>query len=319
MGTAHIRPLISVVSPEYKGERMVEELVNRLIVSLGKITDNFEIILVNDGSPYGDWAEIKKACERDSRVKGLNLSRNFGQHYAITAGLAHASGEWVVVMDCDLQDRPEEIPNLYARAMEGWDIVQARRVNKKSTFLKKLSSAVYHKVFDWLSGQKTDDAIGNYGIYSRSVIEEFNKLTEKSRAFAPLISQLGFRRTTLDVQHADRAEGTSSYTLRKLLRLAFDTSISNTNKPLRIVIGIGMVMSLASFILAAYNIIAKLAGIIQVQGFTSTVFSIWFIGGLLLLTLGILGLYIDKIYDQVKGRPLFIVKEKLNFTSSPNP
>ena len=106
MGTAHIRPLISVVSPEYKGERMVEELVNRLIVSLGKITDNFEIILVNDGSPYGDWAEIKKACERDSRVKGLNLSRNFGQHYAITAGLAHASGEWVVVMDCDLQDRP---------------------------------------------------------------------------------------------------------------------------------------------------------------------------------------------------------------------
>ena len=298
---------------------MVEELVNRLIVSLEKVTDNFEIILVNDGSPYNDWAEIKKACERDSRVKGLNLSRNFGQHYAITAGLAHVSGEWVVVMDCDLQDRPEEIPNLYARAMEGWDIVQARRVNKQSGFLKKLSSAVYHKVFDWLSGQKTDDAIGNYGIYSCSVIEEFNKLTEKSRAFVPLINQLGFRRTTLDVQHADRAEGTSSYTLRKLLRLAFDTSISNTNKPLRIVISIGMLMSLASFILAAYNIIAKLAGIIQVQGFTSTVFSIWFIGGLLLLTLGILGLYIDKIYDQVKGRPLFIVKEKLNFTSSPNP
>ena len=307
-----MNPLISIVSPEYKGARMVEELVSRIKASVSSITENYEIILVNDGSPDDSWAEIAKACAADSRVKGLNLSRNFGQHYAISAGLAYAKGDWVVVMDCDLQDRPEEIPRLYSKALEGWDIVQARRINKKFGWWKKATSRIFHRIYDWLSGEKTDSAVGNFGIYHRSVIEEFNKMPERARAFANLIGYLGFRCTTVDVMHAERAEGVSSYSLRKLLRLAFDASISNTNKPLKLAVGLGLGMAFLSFLLAIYNIVAKLTGIIELQGYTTTVFSIWFVGGIVLFVMGVVGLYIGKIFDQVKGRQLFIVKDVID-------
>ena len=305
-------PLISIVSPEYRGEKMVSELVRRIKESVSTITDDFEIILVNDASPDNTWEEIEKECAADSRVKGIDLSRNFGQHYAITAGLHYAKGEWVVVMDCDLQDRPEEIPNLYRKAMEGWDIVYARRMNKKFGFWKKLSSTAFHCVYDWLSGMKTDDTIGNYGIYSRLVIEEYNKMNEVARAFGTLVQYLGFRSTTIDVEHSERMEGKSSYTLGKLLKLSFDVMISNTNKPLKMAVGLGFFMSGLSFLLALYNLVAKAMGLIMVQGYTTTVFSIWFVGGMLMMILGIVGLYVGKIFEQVKGRPIFVVSKKLN-------
>lgn len=305
-------PLISVISPEYNGEKMVRELVERNINALKTITENFEIILVNDGSPDNSWEAIKAECAKDKRVKGLNLSRNFGQHYAISAGLAYASGEWVVVMDCDLQDSPEEIPNLYNKALEGYEIVQARRINKKFGWWKKITSKIFHRIFDWLSGQSTDEAIGNFGIYSHKVIEEFNKMPEAARSFGSLLSYLGFNRTTINIEHNQRSEGRSSYTLSKLFRLAFDVIISNSNKPLRISVKLGFIIAAVSFLLALYNVIARLIGIITVQGYTTTVFSIWFVGGLLLMILGILGLYIGKIFDQVKGRQMYIVKDLEN-------
>ena len=227
---------ISIVSPEYKGEKMVAELVRRIVESVSTITDEFEIILVNDASPDNTWAEIEKECVADSRVKGIDLSRNFGQHYAITAGLHYAKGEWVVVMDCDLQDRPEENPNLYKKAMEGWDIVYARRVNKKFGFWKKMSSKLYHGVLDWLSGSKTDSTIGNFGIYSKSVIREFNDMRETARSFGSLIRYLGFDVATVDVNHDLRLEGKSSYSLSKLLKLTLDIMVSNTNKPLKMAV-----------------------------------------------------------------------------------
>ena len=302
-----------MVSPIYRGEKMVSELVRRNVEALATIADNYEIILVNDASPDGSWDEIVKECKKNPNVKGLNLSRNFGQHYAITAGLAYASGDRVVVMDCDLQDRPEEIPNLYAKAKEGYDIVLARRVNKQFGFFKRISSSIFHYMFDKLSGSKTDESVANFGIYSKQVIAEFNKVPEYARSFQSIIGYLGFKTTAIEVEHAERAEGKSSYNLRRLLKLSFDIIISNSNKPLRVAVGLGFGMSLLSFLLAAYNIIAKLLGIILVEGYTTTIFSIWFVGGLLLFVMGILGLYIGKIFDQVKGRQLFIVKDKLNF------
>ena len=307
------KPLISVVSPVYKGEKMVDELVRRSKAALETIGPEYEIILVNDASPDASWEEIVKACKADKRVKGINLSRNFGQHGALSAGLASASGEWVVVMDCDLQDRPEEIPALYAKAQEGWDMVRARRVNKQFGFWKKLSSSLYHKLFDWLSGKKTDPAIGNFGIYSAAVIAEFNKMPEYSRTFESLLGYLGFKSVCLDVEHAPRAEGKSSYSFSKLLSVSLNASISNTNKPLRMAVGLGLGMSIVSFCLALYNVIAKLTGIITIQGYTTTVFSIWFVGGLILFIVGILGLYIGKIFDQTKGRQVYIVRDKINF------
>lgn len=305
-------PHISIVSPEYKGAKMVKELVGRIAASVSTITEDWEIILVNDASPDDTWSEIEKVCAQDKRVKGLNLSRNFGQHYAITAGLNYAKGDWVVVMDCDLQDRPEEIPNLYKKAQEGYDIVYARRVNRQDKFLKKWTSKMFHQVYQWLSGMKRDTTIANFGVYKQCVVAEFNKMPERARALHSLMSYLGFRVTAIDVEHAQRGEGKSSYSWGKLFKLSFDIIIANSNKPLRIAVSLGFFMSLVSFALALYNVVAKWLGIIHLAGYTTTIFSIWFVGGLMLLVMGILGLYIGKIFDQVKERQLFIVRDSIN-------
>lgn len=304
---------LSIVSPIYKGEKMLDELVRRITESVTPMTDEYEIILVNDQSPDDSWNIIKRICSNDKHVKGVNLSRNFGQHYAITAGLSLVKGEWIVVMDCDLQDRPEEIPNLYHKAMEGYfDIVYAQRQERQDKFLKRLSSAAFHAVFDWLSGMKSDKSIANFGIYHSQVIREYNKMPERARAFGSLIRYVGFSVGYQPVVHAERAEGTSGYNFSRLMKLAFDIMISNTNKPLKLAVEWGLIMSVLSFGLALYNVLAKILGIILVQGYTTTVFSIWFVGGILLFMMGVLGLYIDKIFDQVKGRQLFIIKEILN-------
>lgn len=292
---------------------MLDELVRRITMSVTTITDEYEIILVNDQSPDDSWNVIKRICQEDKHVKGVNLSRNFGQHYAITAGLSLVQGEWIIVMDCDLQDRPEEIHNLYRKAMEGgFDIVYAQRQERQDKFLKRLSSTAFHAVFDWLSGIKSDKTIANFGIYHNQVIKEYNKMPERARAFGSLIRYLGFSVGYQPVVHAERAEGTSGYNFARLMKLAFDVMISNTNKPLKMAVELGLIMAVISFALALYNVFAKLFGIILVQGYTTTVFSIWFVGGILLMMMGVLGLYIDKIFDQVKGRQLFIIKEIIN-------
>lgn len=303
---------LSIVSPIYKGEKMLDELVRRIKLSVETFTDDYEIVLSNDCSPDESWIKIEEICAKDKKVKGVNLSRNFGQPYAVTAGLSYCSGNWVVVMDCDLQDRPEEIPNLYKKAKEGWDVVLARRINRQDKFLKRLSSTAFHSVYDYLSGINTDKSIGNFGIYCKKIVEEYVKIPEYARSFSVLIGTLGFKTTTVDVEHAERLEGKSSYNLKKLLKLTFNVIISNSNKPLQIATGLGFSMAVFAFILAFYNILAKLMGLIDVPGYTFTVFSIWFIGGLLLFMMGVLGLYIGKIFDQVKGRPYYIVRNTIN-------
>jgi dolichol-phosphate mannosyltransferase len=303
---------ISVVSPVYMGGNIVEELVKQIKQAILSITEDFEIILVNDSSPDNSWKEIVEECAKDSHVKGINLSRNFGQHNAITAGLHYAQGDWIVVMDCDLQDRPDEIPNLYSKAQEGWEIVYARRAKRKDKFSKRISSTFFHLVYNYLSGLKTDSSIANFGIYHKSVIAEFNKMKEVARSFPSLVHYLGFNSCTIDVQHSERFEGASSYTLAKLIHLTGDVILSNSNKPLKLTVKMGFGISILAFLLALYNIIAHLAGIITLEGFTTTIFSIWFVGGLILLVLGIVGLYIGKIFDQVKERQLFIVSNEVN-------
>lgn len=305
---------LSIVSPVYRAEKMVHMLVERIVKSVSTITEDFEIILVNDASPDASWSVIEQECANDKRVKGINLSRNFGQHYAITAGLHYAKGEWVVVMDCDLQDRPEEIPALYQKALEGYDIVYARRKQRQDKWLKRMTSRAFNSVLNRLSGLNKDKDVANFGIYHQRVIKEYNKIPEQSRSFGSLILYLGFRTAIIDVQHAEREEGTSSYTLVRMLKLAFDVIISNSNKPLRMAVGLGFGMSVLSFLLALYNLVARIVGIISFPGYTTTVFSIWFVGGLMLFVMGVLGLYIGKIFDQVKGRPIYIVRNTINIS-----
>lgn len=303
---------LSIVSPVYKGEKMLEELVRRVKASTEEVTQDYEIILVNDASPDNSWYKIKEICKTDHCVKGINLSRNFGQVYAITAGLSYATGDKIVVLDCDLQNRPEEIPRLCKKAEEGFDIVFACRVKREDTFLKRMSSLVFHAVYNFLSGNNTNREVAEFGLYSKQVIDVYLSIPEYARSFCELIQTLGFNVGTIDVIHAERAEGKTSYTLSGLIKLAYDNFISNSTKPLILTVVMGFVMSAGSFVMAIYNIIAKYLGINEVVGYTSTIFSIWFVGGLLLFMMGIMGLYIGKIFDQVKGRPIFIVKDLLN-------
>ena len=304
---------LSIVSPVYHGEKMLNELVQRIHAAIKELTDDYEIILVNDCSPDLSWQKITEICSHDKKVKGINLSRNFGQPYAITAGLSYAAGEYVAVIDCDLQNKPEDLPAMYRKAKEGYDIVSARRVVREDTFLKRLSSATFHRVYDFLSGFKTDKAVAEFGIYSRKVVKVYCSIPEYSRSFVELVHTLGFKKTTVDVLHDHRLEGESSYNLYRLLKLSYDSIISNSNRPLHLAVSLGLIMSVISFLMAIYNIFAKFYGLNEVVGYTSTIFSIWFVGGLLLFMMGSLGLYIGKIFDQVKGRAVFIVSETLNF------
>lgn len=303
---------ISIVSPVYRAENIIDELVRQIIDNVEPLTSDFEIILVNDASPDHSWLKIKKICRKDSRIKGINLSRNFGQHYAITAGLNYVSGKWIIVMDCDLQDRPDELSNLYTKALEGWDIVYARRVERLDSFWKRMSSRVFHWVYSYLSDSKSDQTIANFGIYNKKVIQEYNKMTEKARSFPSLITYLGFKATAIDVAHSERYEGKSSYTLSKLIKLTVDVLISNSTKPLLLTVQFGFIVAFISVLLALYNVIAYFTGINLVHGYTTTIFSIWFVGGMTIFVLGIVGLYIGKIFEEVKNRQLFIIDETIN-------
>lgn len=303
---------LSVVSPVYRGEKMLSELVERIHKAISPLTDDYEIVLVNDCSPDNSWERISEICKVDKKVKGINLSRNFGQPYAITAGLTYAKGNYIAVIDCDLQNKPEDLPAMYQKALEGYDVVSARRVVREDTFMKRMSSAIFHRVYDFLSGFETDKAVAEFGVYSRKIVDVYCSIPEYSRSFVELIHTLGFKKTTVDVLHDHRLEGKSSYNLYRLLKLSYNSIISNSNRPLHLAVALGLMMSILSFLMAIYNIFAKFWGLNEVAGYTSTIFSIWFVGGLLLLMMGVLGLYIGKIFDQVKGRPVFIVSDTLN-------
>lgn len=303
---------LSIISPIYKGEKMLEELVSRIEASVETFTFAYEIILVNDCSPDESWAKIKEICSRDKKVKGVNLSRNFGQHYAITAGLAESTGEWVTVMDCDLQDRPEEIPNLYNKAQEGFDTVFAQRTERKDKFLKRLSSTLFNATFAFLTDQEQDKTVGNFGIYSRKVINAVLSMGDSVRWFPIMVKWVGFNIGYLPVEHSERAEGKSSYSLRRLLSVASDNMVAFSNKPLRLMLQFGFIVVVLSIIIALFYLIRYLSGGIEVDGFTTMVISMWLLGGIMIMLIGMTGIYIGKIFDKTKERPLYIIREKLN-------
>ncbi len=303
---------LSVVSPVYRAEKIVDELVRRLTIELSGITDSYEILLVEDCGPDNSWDKIVENCEKDKHVKGIKLSRNFGQHHAITAGLDSCKGDWVVVMDCDLQDQPEEIGKLYKKALEGYDIVFARRVERQDGFFKKLSSSLFYKAFSYLSGIKQDGTIANFGIYSRKAIVAINSLREPMRAFTAMARWVGFKKTAIDVEHAKRFEGKTTYNWSRLIDFALDIAISYSQKPLKLTVKLGLFISLLSVVYTVYNLALYLAGRITVTGYTSLIISIWFLSGLIIFTLGVLGLYVGKTFEGIKDRPIYIIDKEEN-------
>ncbi|MBP7511247.1 MAG: glycosyltransferase family 2 protein, partial [Bacteroidia bacterium] len=248
----------------------------------------------------------------NNKIIGIRLSRNFGQHHAITAGLDKSKGNWVVVMDCDLQDQPEEIAKLYAKAKEGYDIVFARRAQRQDTFFKRFTSQLFYKGFAYLSGIPQDGTIGNFGIYNRKVIDAINSMREPMRAFAPMARWVGFNRTAIDVAHAERFEGSSSYNWSRLITLALDIAMAYSDKPLKLTVKLGIGISFLSVLYTLYNIVLYNMGIIKLSGYTSLIVSIWFLSGLTIFTLGILGLYLGKVFEGIKDRPLYIIDKTTN-------
>lgn len=304
---------LSVISPIYKGEKMLDELVSRIETSVETFTKDYEIILVNDCSPDDSWNIIKEICAKDKKVKGVNLSRNFGQHYAITAGLTESTGEWVVVMDCDLQDRPEEIPNLYQKAQEGYDTVLAQRIERKDGYFKRLSSILFNTTFAFLTDQDQDKTVGNFGIYHRQVINAVLSMGDSVRWFPLMVKWVGFNIAYLPVEHAERAEGKSSYSFRRLFSVASDNMIAFSNKPLRLMLQFGFFVVVISVLVALFYLGRYLSGGIAVDGFTTMVLSMWILGGIIIMMIGMTGIYIGKTFDKTKGRPIYIIRDKLNF------
>ncbi|MDX2063214.1 MAG: glycosyltransferase family 2 protein [Bacteroidia bacterium] len=306
-------PALSVVSPVYGCAKLVPELVRQLVAVVEPLVGpNFEIILVNDGSPDGAWPVIRELYEAEPRVVGINLSRNFGQHAAITAGLAHARGQWVVVMDCDLQDRPDQIPLLYQHAIgSDSDLVQAQRTLRKDSLVKRITSYLFYKVLSYLTDARYDPRIANFGLYRRKVIDAILQMPEQNRVFPVMLRWVGFRATAIPVQHAARPEGKSSYSYSQLLRLAVDVLLAHSDKPLRLVVKAGITLSVITLLVALYVLIRALLGTYTVSGYASIMISIWFLSGLIISILGILGLYVGKIFESVKQRPIYIVNDLL--------
>ncbi|MBJ2174577.1 glycosyltransferase family 2 protein [Aureibaculum sp. A20] len=302
----------SVVIPLYKCSQSLLELTKRLNNALTKITNDFEIIYVNDDSPENDWDVMYDLGQRHSFVKGINLSRNFGQHYAITAGLSYAKGDWIIVMDGDLQDQPEEIIKLYNKTKEGYDIVFAQRKVRKDSFLKKMSSTVFYKLFSYLTDTKQDATIGNFGIYHRKVIDAVLRMKDNIRYFPTMTQWVGFNKTAVEVDHAIREEGKSAYSFKSLLALAFNNMIAFSEKPLRLVVKFGFLMSFVTTLMAVFYLFKYFSKSITEIGYTSIILSIWFLSGVIITILGIVGIYVGKTFEKVKERPLFIVKDQIN-------
>jgi len=281
-------------------------------VALSGFASDYEIIMVNDGSPDEDWAVIKVLAAGDRHIKGVSLSRNFGQHNAIRAGMQYASCDWVVVMDADLQDAPEETPVLYAKAMEGYDVVFARRNDRQDSLSKKLSSVVFHRFLAFLSGMPCDCAIGNFSIVSRKVRTAFLRLKEQSLCYPFTLRWLGFKIAEADVRHCARKNGKTSYSIRKSIGLAASIALSHSNKPLWISIAVGGAFSTFSGIYGCLLIIRHFFDRCPVQGWTSLMVSLYFLCGLLLVQLGVVGLYVGRIFEEAKARPAYIADETLN-------
>ena len=303
---------ITIVSPIYKAYNILDELVRRIIQSLESISSDYEIILVDDACPENSWEKIEHLANENPKIKGIKLSRNFGQHYAITAGLDYATGDWVVVMDCDLQDQPEEISKLLRKAQEGYDIVLAQRENRKDTFIKKTYSKVFYRTLGYLTGSEQDETIANFGIYNHKVVIEIVKMRESIRYFPTMVKWVGFRVAKVPVEHSERTEGKSSYNLKRMLNLALDIVLAYSDKPLRLTIKFGVIISFVAIIMALYTLIKWLTGGIVVIGYASLITSIWFLSGCILITLGVVGLYVGKTFEGVKNRPLYIIEKILN-------
>ena len=300
---------ISVVVPTFGCADCLRALHERLTTALAALTADYEILFVDDASPDGAWAVIGVMAGEDPHVRGLRLSRNFGQHAAITAGLAAARGRWTVVMDCDLQEPPELIPRLYAKAQEGFDVVHTVRRRRQSP-ARRLSGALYFRMRNAALGTHTGVDHGTLSLLSRKVVEAFLRVGDVHREYLIVLDWLGFEQTTVEMESGERHAGRSSYTLARLARVAVDGMFFQTTRLLRAIVAVGLLVAAAGLALAAYDIYVYLTSD-PPSGYTSLSVLILLMSGTILVSLGVVGLYVGKVFEQVKGRPLYLVEAEV--------
>ncbi|MFH1540236.1 MAG: glycosyltransferase family 2 protein [Elusimicrobiota bacterium] len=306
-------PKISIISPVYGASTLLEELVNQIQVSVSQITDEFEIILVEDSSPDNSWDIIKSLSARNGRVKGIKLSRNFGQQSALNAGLDYASGDWIVTLDCDLQDNPRYIPQLYQKGLEGYDIVFACRQNRKDSWIKKTCSKLFYNFLGYLSETDQDSRIANYVLYKKNVIDAMKQLGDYCRYYPMINRWVGFNVFKLEIEHSERKDNIkSSYSINKKLKLAYETIITFSDKPLRMVLQFGVTLVLLALIVAVILILRYVTTGASVSGWRSLFISIWFLAGVIIVILGLVSAYLGKMFETVKHRPTYLVMSKTN-------
>lgn len=312
----HAEIYLSFVSPVYGSPLSLPELRQRIHMVCEKNNWQYEIILVDDRCPRGSWEVVKKLAETHPEVRGVRLSRNFGQHSAIQAGLAHTRGEWIVVLDCDLQDVPEETPKLIAKALEGYKVVRARRTQRQDRLDRKLLSKAFYGVLSYLTSTKQNPEIANFGVYHRSVIDTITSWHEQVKFFPAIVQWVGYSATEVEVDHSERFAGSSSYSFRKLLRLGVDVIISFSDRPLRLIVALGMIISLISLAVSIFVVFGGMVGKFAVAGWATTMLSVWFLGGIIISVLGLSALYIGRILAEVKDRPTYIIDEVAKRQSS---
>ncbi len=303
-------PDFSVIIPVCNEEENLAYLYARLSPVMEKL-GTYEIILVDDGSRDNSWPIIKDLHEKDRRVKGVSFSRNFGHHIAITAGLDHANGQTIILMDGDLQDQPEEIPKLWEKLREGYDLVYGIRKVKKDSLPKRLNSFLFWWFLNKLSGIHIPRDQTLLRMFDKKILDVLRNMRERARFIHGMISWTGFRTALLEVEHAPRERGVSKYNMVKLFRLAFNAVTSFSVVPLRLATYLGLLSAGIGLCYAFYFLYKKIFLGIPVLGYASIIVAVLFVGGVQLLILGIMGEYLGRVYQEVQARPIYILKDQL--------
>ena len=304
---------LSVVSPCYGAPTLLRELVRQITETVVQLTDSYEIILVEDASPDNSRDIIREICAEDSHVKGVFLSRNFGQQGALNSGYDTSTGNYVVTLDCDLQNPPAQIRDLYLKIKEGYDIVFATRRNRPDSFFMTQGSHVFNRLMGFLTDTRQDESVAEFAIFSRKVIDAMAKMGDYHRYYPLMTQWVGFKTAKVDVEHAVRTDGKkSSYSTRKRIELAVSTAVSFSTKSLRLIVYFGTMVTLAAIIGAIALVIKTFILDTQVSGWATLFVSMWFIAGIMIMVMGIVAVYVGSIFDEVKRRPSYLIGETLN-------
>ncbi|MFO7790799.1 MAG: glycosyltransferase family 2 protein [Bacteroidales bacterium] len=302
---------ISVVIPVYNEATNLPECYNQLEKVLKQIGGNYEIIFINDGSTDTSLDIIKAFSRHDSAVKYIDLSRNFGQQVAISAGLEHTSGQRVAIMDADMQDPPELLPEMYKKLDEGFDVVYGKRKSRKGeSVIKRFTARLFYRLLSKMTHIKIPVDTGDFRMMERKVVDELNKMPERDRFIRGQVAWIGFRQTEIVYERAGRTKGQTGYSYKKMFRFAFDGLTSFSDFPLRFATWLGFFFSIVSFVLIIWALYQRLIAHSFVQGWTSLIISVLFLGSVQLIAIGIIGEYISRIGNNVRRRPMYVVKEK---------